>query len=270
MSLNVFERFRDYFQGISDAFNDLEKASKIFPNTVDAGTTREEIFVTFLKRHLPSRCSVIKGGFIFDSQGNESKQIDVIITNDATIQFRQFSDASKDGKAFSIIEGCIGAISVKTNLDKKDLLDSLDNLSSIPQTPDIDINPSLGNKWLIKDAPLCVIFAFFGAEMNTTLQHLNEYYTTHKVPDNRKPDYIIVNNKYIIIHSGRKSIPKYDGTEIPPNTFYPLSTFKYVGAYSLWYVLTGFGALTSFSPHIFLNFDPYTVKMIETFGLPFK
>ena len=268
MPSNVFERFRDYFQGIADAFNNIEEASRIFPNTTDAGTTREDVFLAFLRRHIPKRCGIIKGGFIFDSLGNESKQIDIIITNDATIQFQQFSDRQNGGKSFSIIEGCVCAISIKTNLEKNELLDSLDNLSSIPQMPKIDINPLLGKHWRVEDSPICVIFAFFGAELNTILKHLNEYYNTNKVPDNRKPDFIIVNNKFIIRRAGRESLPKYDGTQIPPNTFYPLPTFKYVGGYSLWFLLTDIGALAGFTPHMLLNFDPYTVKMIDTFGLP--
>jgi len=264
--MNVFERFRDYFQGISDAFDDEKKASQIFKNTIDSGSTREDLFMEFLKRHLPKRTDVVKGGFIFDSSGNESKQIDLIVTGDQAIQFKQFSDSG--GKSFNIIEACLGAFSIKTHLDKEQLINSLDNFASIPQTTHVSINPAMGNNWIVQDLPICVIFAFDGIDIQTIKTHLENYYQTNNVPENRKPDYIIVNNKYIITHSGRQELPKYDGTKIPPNTFYYLQHFDYVGGYSLWYMLTQFGGSSAFGPHTLVNFDPYTVKMIDTFNLP--
>ena len=93
---------------------------------------------------------MIKGGFIFDSLGNESKQIDLIIINDATVQFDQFSGVEKGGKSFSIIEGCYGAFSIKTNLTKDELFNSLDNFDSIPTMPKLEVNPMLKKKEIVK------------------------------------------------------------------------------------------------------------------------
>ena len=120
MARPVFERLRDYFQGIADAFAADRSASAIFPLGTDSGTAREDLLLAFLKSHLPTRCSVVKGGFIFDAAGNESKQIDLLVTNDLTLQFRQFHGAADQiGKSFNCVEGCYAAISVKSTLDKR-------------------------------------------------------------------------------------------------------------------------------------------------------
>jgi len=265
--LSVFERFRDYFQGIADAFEDEEKAAKIFRNRGDAGSTKEDLFLDFLKRHLPKRVDVIKGGFIFDEYGTESKQIDLIITTDGTIRFKQFSDNMQGGKSFNIIQGCYGAFSIKTNLDKQQLFDSLDGFASIPQISNVDINPSLGAHEIVKNFPVCIIFAFTGLELSTILNHLEEYYKTNDVPNNRKPSYIIVNNKFIITFFPTAA-PTKAGKMIAANTFYGINTFKYVGAYSLWFMLTHFGGIVNFGPHMLIKLEPYTAEMTNTFGLP--
>ena len=116
--MDIFTRLRNYFQNIADSMDAEKRSSSVFPNMSDLGTAREDILKEFLKKHLPIRCEVIKGGFIFDSLGNESKQIDLIITNDLTLQFKQFDDINSTGKSFNLIDGCYGAISVKSTLDK--------------------------------------------------------------------------------------------------------------------------------------------------------
>lgn len=267
--MNVFERFRDYFQGIANAFEEEESCSKIFKNNVDAGSTREDIFAEFLKRHLPFRAKVIKGGFIFDSLGNESKQIDLIIINDATVQFDQFSGVEKGGKSFSIIEGCYGAFSIKTNLTKDELFNSLDNFASISSMPKLEVNPMLKKKEIVNNFPIGTIFAFKGLDVKTTMKHLQAYYASHKeIPITRKPTFIIVNNQYIIRHTWQEGGITKDGSSVPPDTFHPLANFKYVGAYSLWYMLTEYAGAVHFGPQIILNLEPYTSKMIDTLGLP--
>src|SRR5436309_1734663 len=98
--MGVFERVRDYYQGIADTFQAVKTSSSVLRNATDAGDAREDKFMQFLRNHLPTRCQVIKGGFIFDSTGKESSQIDLIITHDLTIQFKQFSTNQKEGKSF--------------------------------------------------------------------------------------------------------------------------------------------------------------------------
>jgi hypothetical protein len=87
---NVTSGLISYFQ---DYANDLQSAAHragILDNKLDIGTQREDILGDFLYRHLPKRCEIIKGGYIFDLSENKSKQMDLIVTNDLTLQFKEF------------------------------------------------------------------------------------------------------------------------------------------------------------------------------------
>lgn len=261
---NVFDRFRDYFQAIADSFEDKKIASKIFPNSVDKGLTREDIFMEFLKQHLPKRCEVAKGGFIFDQFGHESKQIDILITHDNAIQFKQFSD-SLGGKSFSFIEGCLGAISIKSRLDEKEIHDALSNIASIPPMPKLKINPALTNTWVIDDLPFTTVFAFDGVDLETAAKHIDNYYLKNEVPDNRKPDFIIVNNKWIIVRIGKEAGFTESGSTIPPYSFYPMKDMPYNGAYSLLMFLLEFQKRANLVPHILYDFSHYAEGALKSF-----
>jgi hypothetical protein len=130
---NVFNRLLEYFQSQADSLDAKAAASSIFENRPDIGTEREEILLEFIAEHLSTRCRIRKGGYIFDSSGKESKQIDLIITNDLTLQFTK-SLVNAFQKSFNCIEGCYCAISVKSMLDKRALYDSIGNLASIPNS----------------------------------------------------------------------------------------------------------------------------------------
>src|SRR3989344_5832228 len=108
---SVFPRLRAYFQSVADSLNETSGKAAIYPNNSDKGIQRENIFVGFLEGYLPARCKVIRGGFVFDSLGNGSNQIDILVTNDLTLQFEP-----KDLRSFSCIEGCYASISIKSNL----------------------------------------------------------------------------------------------------------------------------------------------------------
>lgn len=258
----IFERLRDYFQEISNALENEKQASSIFPNPVDAGTSREDILIDFLVRHLPSRCDTLKGGFIFDSLGNESKQIDLIIINDSTLQFKQFNKVGQQGKSFNTVEGCYAAISVKTTLDKNNLIDSLKNIASIPPMPDLqsNINPFLKGKESFQDLPYKVVFAFNGIAPDTLMKHIVEYYSKNAVPENRRPDLIIVNNKYMIVHLGKEGGLLRNGAQYPPYSFIQLAPPN-VGSYSLVFMLTKIQIASTFGSQILLNFENYIDKI---------
>jgi len=260
MPKKLFQRVRNYFQGIANSFEDDKLASEIFPNNVDSGFTREDIFMAFLKRHIPTRCSVIKGGFVFDSQGNESKQLDLIITNDLTLNFNNFEDT---GKAFSVIECCYAVISIKSNLTKEALYDSLDGFESLPVTPTLDVNPNLGNTKRLKQLPLKVIFAFNGIDVSTLGIHLEEYYKNRNIPDYRRVDNIIVNNKWIIQKSS-EPIPMPNGNTIPADVYFPIKNGAYVGGFSLWVLLTGIQTISNFGSQILFNFHKYDEGLLKS------
>jgi hypothetical protein len=259
---NIFIRLRDYFQNIAISLDDEKRTSNIFPNPSDKGATREDILIEFLIHHLPKRCEAIKGGFIFDSLGNESNQIDLLVINDLTLQFNQFESNVTQGKSFNCIEGCYCAISVKSSLDKKELEDSLLNISSIPQMPNLEdkINPFISGKEKVQDFPFKIVFSFSGPSYDTTMQNMMEFYDHHEIPENRRPDMIIVNNKYFIIHIGNKGFTLADGTNLPPFTYCPVIS-EYIGSYSLMFMLTHIQKASVFGSNILIDFEKYVNKI---------
>jgi len=258
----LFERLRDYFQGIADGLAGQRSASTVFPNPTDAGISREDLLIEFLIGHLPKRCEAIKGGFIFDSEGNESRQVDLIITNDLTLQFKQFDKPGQLGKSFNCVEGCYCAISVKTRLDGQSLSDALSNLASIPPMPHVQgrLNPMLGGRDHFQDLPYKAIFAFDGIAPQTTLEHVEKFYADSPVPQNRRPDLIIVNNYCAIIHVGKQGGETRDGSKIAPYAFHVVQGFE-VGAYSLMFLLAEIQAAANYGSQILMTFDQYLNKI---------
>lgn len=264
--MNIFIRLRDYYQKIADSMSSEKEGSNIFANMSDRGISREDILKDFLKKHLPLRCDVIKGGFIFDANGKESNQIDLIITNDLTLQFRQYDDFNSNGKSFNYIEGCYAAISVKSLLNKDGLIDSLNNLASIPNMPDIKakINPSLklANTMDIEAMPLKIVFAFTGIEMTTIQEYMEEYYSKNNIPKSRRVNIIVVNNRYIIVNVGKSGGITNDGMKLQPDTYFGFGiNNKYIGGYSLFYILAEIQNYSNIGSHFIMNFNEIFSKI---------
>ena len=75
---------------------------------------RERIYAEFLRQHAPSKCNVFLGGFLFDDDGSESSQLDVIVTTDTAPRF-DFHNPDGGGKSFSPVEGTLGVASIKSD-----------------------------------------------------------------------------------------------------------------------------------------------------------
>jgi len=247
----------EYFNNVAKVISQEADVSSVFPNTTDVGLTREEILKKFLENHLPQRCVIIKGGYIFDFMENESKQMDLIILNDLTLQFNHFSDRGQ--KSFAAIEGCYAAISIKSKLDKQALIDSLDGFASIPKTPEIKINPSLKSK-LPKLLPIRIIFAFDGLDPETITSHLTDYYNERGISNNEVVDHIIVNNKYILVKVGEEGATLSSGQKVEPNTFVPVTKLKQIGAYSLLYMINRLQKMSNLGSQMILDFGQYVDK----------
>ena len=252
----------EYFQNRADVLENEAKGERIFPNTGDSGSERENHLFDFLNNHIPFRCRVIKGGFIFDSNGNESNQIDLIVTNDLTFQFRKSESNSKQ-KSFNCIEGCYAAISVKSNLDKDGLIDSLKNLESIPTDKKIIVNPYITNRQrFIDQIPQRIIFAYKGASCQTIQGHLKDYYSTHTLGECR-PDMIIVNNSFYIYRVGPEGATMPTGEYFPPNTNLTIDKTQspYIGGVSLFQMISRIQTVSVISPHMVIDFDQYLRKL---------
>ena len=98
MAQTFFDRLRDYYVKVASVLRGEADAASVFANTTDIGISREKVYVEFLKQHTPSKCNVFLGGFIFDEDGAESKQLDIIITTDTAPRF-DFHNKDGTGKA---------------------------------------------------------------------------------------------------------------------------------------------------------------------------
>ena len=196
---NFYTRLRRYYLDVAGVLRGEASAASIFPNSSDIGEAREQIYAAFLRQHAPSKCNVFFGGFLFHKDGSESRQMDVIITTDTAPRFN-FHNPNEAGKAFSPVEGTIGVASIKSTLDKKQLFDALDVISSIPPMESLEkrIPPILKIK-NYDDWPYKIIYASNGINGQTILSHIQDFYIQHPdIPLNRRPHIIHVVGQYVL------------------------------------------------------------------------
>jgi len=200
MAQNFFVRLRKYFELVGAVLRGEAQAASIFPNSTDIGMSRERVYVEFLRLHAPSKCNVFSGGFLFDMQGAESHQIDVIITTDMAPRY-DLHNKDGSGKSFSPVEGTLGVASIKSTLDKKELEDALLGIASIPPTESLEGRLSfIVQIERYDDWPYKIIYASDGIAGTTLLHHLNDFYMANpSIPTVRRPHIIHVAGKYLIL-----------------------------------------------------------------------
>ena len=225
MAKDFFTRLREYYLKVAEVLRGDADIASVFPNTTDTGIAREKIYVEFLRQHVPSKCNVFLGGFLFHDDGTESKQLDVIVTTDTAPRF-DFHNPDGSGKSFSPVEGTLGVVSIKSNLDKKRLFDALDGIASIPPTKSLKNRVSFVVKILdYDDWPYKIVYASNGLEGQTILEHVLSFYAEHPdIPINRRPNLIHVAGKYVIFRVVKgmtvKSFPGDPGEKPEIGTFH--------------------------------------------------
>jgi hypothetical protein len=202
MPASFFDRLRAYYLKVAEVLRGEAEAASVFPNATDIGMSREKVYAEFLRQHAPSKCNVFLGGFLFDEDGVESKQLDIIVTTDTAPRF-DFHSRDGQGKSFSPVEGTLAAVSVKSTLDKKELADALKGIASIPPTRSLEkrANPLIRIK-NYDDWPLKIIYASSGSTGATLLGRLNDFYVEHpSIPFSRRPNIIHVAGGYLIVRA---------------------------------------------------------------------
>lgn len=230
MAQNFFERLREYYLKVAEVLRGEADAASIFPNTTDIGMSREGVYVDFLRWHVPSKCNVFLGGFLFDEEGAESHQLDVIITTDTTPRY-DFHNRDGSGKSFSPVEGTLGVASIKSRLDKKQLEDALLGIASIPPTKSLDGRLSLGvGIHDYDDWPYKIVYATDGIKLQTLIKHLTAFYRTHyNIPLARRPHIIHVAGKYVILRVVRGMIltsTSGEATSLEPGSFHVINEYS--------------------------------------------
>jgi len=248
----------DYFQSEADDLDNVFNKTKGFTNA-DAGDLREDSLLDFLKRHIPSRTKISKGGYLFDSDGNKSKQMDLLLTNNLTLQFSQSSESSR--KVFNCIEGCVAAITVKTNLNKTDLFNSLDNLASIPlEKKFIRTNSNISNyEDLLNEVPQKIIFAYKGPSLEKTIENITEYHKINNPDQRQKFSVLIVNNEYVIVRLTSDTTSFLSGKELPAGSYthWSKSNTGSIGGLSLFRLLIFLQKAGNVFEDVDLDMDAY-------------
>ena len=128
MSSPFYDRLKKYYEDTGKVLRGEAAAASIFLNPTDIGMTREGVYRDFLGRHIPANCTADFGGFLFNLEGLESRQIDIIVYFNSCLQFKLPNDIT-----FACIEGTIAVVCVKSSLTTDSLFESLENLASIPE-----------------------------------------------------------------------------------------------------------------------------------------
>ena len=68
---NFFIDLIEYYKNKANSIQSQAREVSIHDNRSDIGTLREDLLFDFLETHIPTRCNVIKGGFVFDSTGEQ-------------------------------------------------------------------------------------------------------------------------------------------------------------------------------------------------------
>lgn len=263
MQDNFFKRLKEYYLNVAEVLRGESELASIFPNSSDVGLSRERIYAEFLKLHAPSKCNVFLGGFLFDDEGKESGQLDIIITTDTAPRFNLLNK-NNGGKSFSPVEGTLGVVSIKSMLDKNQLEDVLQNIASIPLTKSLErrisITLTLKN---YEDWPYKIIYATNGLKGETILNHINTFYEKNPdIPIYRRPNIIHVLGKYVIIRTS-------PGTDInfliPKNGVYKCKDFYLFTNKSdiiaISWVLDALQTIASASTHIIFQYGKIIRKL---------
>ena len=198
MERNTLNLMVDHFTAVAAELENSARQAGLLTNPTGVGTEREEAYRSFLERHVPKICDVFLGGYVFDIEGNPSKQTDVIVTGSNTPRFR----LPNGNKFIAPLEGTIAVAEVKSRLDKNTLEEALNSSLSIPKMPDPGdiLPPFLGvNQDVWEDTPYKIVFAFDGIEQDSLIKHLVDFLRdARNQVGERLPNIIHVLGKYTI------------------------------------------------------------------------
>lgn len=259
MPRHFYQRLQEYFSDIGKVLKGEADSASIFPNTTDIGMSRERIYSEVLRLHLPSSCNVYYGGFVFDLDGNESKQIDLIVSNDKSIQFN-FHNQDGSGKSFACIDGCIAVASIKSTLDSAQIRDSLDNLASLPDKSPLDgrQNPLIRiNNY--EDWPYKIVYASDGVSAQTASSTIDQFYLDNpSIPIHKRPNLIHVAGKYLFIRVNEGATTR-DGTQLKPNSFHCQT--GHVDEYGIPYAVTSIQEISTASNQVVFKYGEIINKI---------
>ena len=220
--------FKEYFNSVSEILENKYKAYILQKNPCDTGELCEIIVKDFLSDVFSGILKIYRGGFIMDSLGNKSEQIDIIICSQAAMKV--FSD-----KGIFPIETVFGIINVKKILDHTNLFSNkkkdcgiLKNIASIPKSNYRLVAPGNMNIDKVTEDfkkywPYRVSFSYEGKIQKNWEEELNKMANDPEILKTL-PDLIIVNKIGYIIRSRTGEFEFNDGSKEVKN--FHLVTYK--------------------------------------------
>jgi len=177
----------DYFKASSGVLLAQYNRSKGQEASANLGYNRELFCSEFLSHVLPPRLSNCRGE-IWDSQGNQTGQLDlIIIRDDAPI-------LTFGGADTILAEGVFAVIEVKSNLTREKLIEAINTLRKVRDL-ELRSNTCIHSGPML-NRPLRCIFSYESATWNTLTSEINK-------PENAGiADLICVLDKGVIVSRG--------------------------------------------------------------------
>lgn len=224
-NLNVLDNLKQYFIAQASNMQNDFISSNPTGHPTDTGENREELLVNFLNNHLPAKYEALKGGKIFDSNGNVSEQVDIIVYDKNTPQLKERA------RTLFMSEGVGAAIEIKPNIDKSSLKEALDKIESFKKPLKSLITPITISE--VKNNVYSGIFAYKTSMTADEIKALVlERYKDLEI--GLCVDFVCVNNKFIIIKNiGDWVYTKPDGTENKIEEKFVIGDFKELTLYKL-------------------------------------
>ena len=184
----------------------FEQSKNILHNG-SKGTVRENIVNKVIRPFLPA-CYGLSGGEAFDSEGNTSKQLDLVVYDSVFSYIIPYIDNYIQFPCESIY----GNIEIKSFLNKDELMNAIDNIKSMKSlkregTHSWTVTPLVSIK--INGLPdntdrnpyFGIIFAYDSVEALTVLNYLENL----EIPSNLLPNAIVLYSKRTIIFQATDS-----------------------------------------------------------------
>lgn len=201
--------------------------SAIIDHNCSKGTFREQILKNFLRPFLPG-CYGVSGGQAFDTDGNISKQLDIVVYDSLFSYIAPYMDDF----IYFPCESVYGNIEIKSDLNKKSFLEAVDNIDSLKKLSrkGIDsyyVNPmkplNIKNvTWEVQalNEYIGVVFAYESVSASTVLEYIKDGITGGSMIRDNLPNIIVLFKdqkiiiRYHLCEDGMYEINplgKYDG-----------------------------------------------------------
>lgn len=262
-SVNILEIFKN----ISNSMKaELEKTRSAIPHAGEKGQINEEIFRDFLSKYLPKSLD-ISTGFVIDTNGGISRQLDIIISDVAKTPI--FFENGEGNKRIRVVPvECVYAIiEVKTKLTKQEIDNCLVNMESVkklekkayvlpPQNLRINIL-QYGKGWDICPVNYYV-FAYEADNLQALRNYLSEKFKEKDLPIHLRVDTICVLNQGLITNW----LPEISKFEALPEEGSNLIVVSAEDALLLFYMIT--------SRHFFQTYLPCIMPVHYAPFIPFE